>query len=90
MSYELVFTQKALDGVEKLKKTGNKALLRKLKSLLIELSDHPFSGTGQPEQLKHDLTGFWSRRLNREHRLVYAVDQKIIIVTVISVVGHYK
>ncbi|MFN3758292.1 MAG: Txe/YoeB family addiction module toxin [Algoriphagus aquaeductus] len=90
MSYELVFTQKALDGVEKLKKTGNKALLRKLKSLLIELSDHPFSGTGQPEQLKHDLTGFWSRRLNREHRLVYAVDQKIITVTVISVVGHYK
>ena len=90
MSYELVFTQKALDGVEKLKKTGNKALLRKLKSLLIELSDHPFSGTGQPEQLKHDLTGFWSRRLNREHRLVYAVHQKIIIVTVISVVGHYK
>lgn len=90
MSYELVFTQKALDGIEKLKKTGNKALLKKLKSLLIELADHPFSGTGQPEQLKHDLTGFWSRRLNREHRLVYAVDQKIITVTVISVVGHYK
>ncbi|GMQ28876.1 Txe/YoeB family addiction module toxin [Algoriphagus confluentis] len=90
MSYELVFTQKALDGIEKLKETGNKALLKKLKSLLVELADHPFTGTGQPEQLKHDLTGFWSRRLNREHRLVYAVDQKIITVTVISVVGHYK
>lgn len=80
MSYELVFTQKALDGIEKLKKSGNKALLKKLKSLLIELSDHPFSGTGQPEQLKHDLTGFWSRRLNREHQIVCAVDQKNITV----------
>lgn len=80
MSYELVFTQKALDGIEKLKKSGNKALLKKLKSLLIELSDHPFSGTGQTEQLKHDLTGFWSRRLNREHQIVCAVDQKNITV----------
>ena len=90
MNYELAFTQKALEGIEKLKKSGNKPLLKKLKILLIELTEHPFSGTGQPEQLKHDLAGLWSRRLNREHRIVYAVDQKIITVTVISVVGHYK
>jgi toxin YoeB len=89
MSYELAFTQKALDGIEKLKKSGNKPLLKKLKGLLLELCEHPYSGTGQPEQLKHDLAGFWSRRLNREHRLVYSVDQNIITVTVISVVGHY-
>ncbi|OOG69392.1 Txe/YoeB family addiction module toxin [Algoriphagus sp. A40] len=90
MSYELAFTQKALDGIERLKKSGNTPLLKKLKVLLFELCDHPFIGTGQPEQLKHDLTGLWSRRLNREHRIVYSVDQRIVTVTVISVIGHYK
>jgi toxin YoeB len=90
VSYQVQFTEKALQGIEKLKKSGNKSLLRKLKTLLDELTIHPYSGTGQPEQLKHDFTGFWSRRLNREHRIVYAIDEKIIIVTVISVIGHYK
>lgn len=90
MSYQVQFTDKALQGIEKLKKSGNKSLLRKLKTLLDELTMHPYSGTGQPEQLKHDFAGFWSRRINREHRIVYAIDEKIITVTVISVVGHYK
>jgi toxin YoeB len=76
MSYELVFTPKALEGIEKLRKSGNIPLIKKLKTLLSELSEHPFDGTGQPEQLKHDFAGFWSRSLNREHRIVYAVDQK--------------
>lgn len=88
--YELVFTQRAVDGIERLKKSGNKPLLKKLKILLDELTNHPYTGTGQPEQLKHDFAGFWSRRINREHRIVYAIDEKIITVTVISVKGHYK
>lgn len=44
----------------------------------------------QPEQLKHNLAGFWSRRISQEHRLVYAVDEKTVIVTVISAKGHYQ
>jgi toxin YoeB len=90
IKYELVFTQKAVDGIERLKKSGNKPLLKKLKSLLLEISEHPFTGTGQPEQLKHKLSGYWSRRLNREHRIVYSIDQNIIAITIISVTGHYK
>lgn len=90
MSYQVQFTDMALQGIEKLKKSGNKPILRKLKTLLEELTTYPYSGTGQPEQLKHDFAGFWSRRINREHRIVYAVDEKIITVTVISVIGHYK
>jgi toxin YoeB len=88
--YGLVFTQKAIDGIERLKKSGNKPLLKKLKIQLLEISEHPFVGTGQPKQLKQNLSGLWSRRLNREHRIVYDVDQSIVIITVISVVGHYK
>jgi toxin YoeB len=88
--YSIEFTPKALEGIEKLKKSGNKPLLIKLKKLLLELTEHPYSGTGQPEMLKHSLSGFWSRRINKEHRIVYAVNEKSITVTVISTVGHYK
>jgi toxin YoeB len=49
------------------------AMLRKLNRLIGECLRHPFEGTGKPEPLKGDLAGFWSRRIDREHRLVYRV-----------------
>jgi toxin YoeB len=52
---------------------ADKALLRKLNALIRECLRHPFEGTGKPEPLKGDLSGFWSRRIDREHRLVYRV-----------------
>ena len=90
MSYSIEFTDKALEGIEKLKKSGNKPVLKKIRVLLDELTEHPYTGTGQPEQLKHNLTGFWSRRINQEHRIVYAVDEKSVVVTIVSAKGHYK
>lgn len=54
-----------------IEKDRKKAL--KLVRLIEEIQRDPFSGTGQPEPLKHDLAGCWSRRLDREHRLVYQV-----------------
>jgi toxin YoeB len=89
MSYSIEFTPKALEGIDKLKKSGNKPVLKKFRKLLDELTEHPYTGTGQPEQLKHNLTGFWSRRINQEHRIVYAVDEKSVVVTIISAKGHY-
>lgn len=47
--------------------------LRKINQLLQEITRTPFSGTGKPEALRGDLQGYWSRRLDREHRLVYRV-----------------
>lgn len=73
MQYQLEFTDQAKEDIEALKKAGNIALLKKIRSLLIELTEHPFSGTGKPEPLKYSLEGCWSRRINREHRLVYEV-----------------
>lgn len=87
MIYNLDFTDKATEDIVWLKKFGNKALLKKLLTLLEELSEHPFSGTGKPELLKHSFTGVWSRRINREHRLVYEVVNEIVFV--LSVKGHY-
>jgi len=55
--------------------------------LLEEISEHPFTGTGKPEALKHDLAGKWSRRINQEHRLIYEVKDNEIIV--VSLKGHY-
>ena len=52
---------------------NDKAMLRKLNRLLEECLRHPFEGTGKPEPLRGDLAGFWSRRIDREHRLVYRV-----------------
>lgn len=63
-------------------------LLRKLHRLLEECTRTPLEGTGKPEPLRHEYTGFWSRRLTEEHRLVYAVDDDAI--TVIACRSHYE
>lgn len=87
MAFHLDFTDKALDDISFHKSAGNKAILRKLKVLLDELSVHPFSGTGKPEPLKHNLTGMWSRRINKEHRLIYEVVEDVVFI--LSAKGHY-
>ena len=87
MSYQLEFSKQANTDIDFHKKSGNKNTLRKLLVLLQELTEHPFTGTGKPEKLKHQLAGYWSRRINKEHRLVYKViDNRILIY---SAKGHY-
>lgn len=68
MKYKLRLTSNAIEDIERHKKSGNKKLLQKIKILLEESSQHPRTGTGQPKKLKHDMEGFYSRRINREHR----------------------
>lgn len=58
----------------------DKSILRKINSLIKEIERTPFEGTGKPEPLKHNLAGWWSRRLNLEHRLVYRVENESIII----------
>jgi toxin YoeB len=55
-----------------------KATLRKVNALIKECLRHPFEGTGKPEPLKGDLSGFWSRRVDREHRLIYRVTARSV------------
>lgn len=87
MSYQINFSQQSQNDIEFFKKTGNKIVLKKLFTLLTEISEHPFSGTGKPELLKYNLTGLWSRRINHEHRLVYEVLEDQILIH--SAKGHY-
>jgi len=84
MSYTLEFTGTALADIEKHKKSGDKAVLKKIEKLLNELIEHPATGTGQPEMLKHELSGLYSHRINKKHRLVYSIDDQIITVYVLS------
>ena len=67
--------------------TEDKKTLRRINKLIIDMKRSPFAGIGKPEPLKENLTGFWSRRIDDTHRLVYAVDEHVI--TIISCRYHY-
>ncbi len=66
---------------------NDKKLLKRINALIKEIHRTPFEGTGKPELLKANLSGFWSRRINLEHRLVYKVTETEI--TFISFRFHY-
>lgn len=68
--------------------TQDRKTLKRINLLIKDISRSPFEGLGKPEPLKGTLTGFWSRRIDEEHRLVYAVEEKVIIL--ISCRGHYE
>jgi len=58
----------------------DKKMLRRINELLKDIQRTPFEGKGKPEPLKYDLAGFWSRRIDREHRLVYQYSKNEILV----------
>ncbi len=60
---------------------------QKTNVLLKDTLKHPFEGQGKPEALRHDLAGLWSRRINSEHRLVYKVEDDVVIV--LQCMFHY-
>ena len=58
----------------------DRKIARRIVRLITEIQRDPFDGIGKPEPLKHDLAGFWSRRITDEHRLVYAIDKDQILI----------
>lgn len=62
--------------------------LKRLNGLIEECTRTPYEGTGKPEALKHELTGFWSRRITQEHRLVYRVRGDTLEIA--SCLHHYS
>jgi toxin YoeB len=85
---EVEYSPTAKNDIEFWKKSGNKKIQKKITELLLSIVETPFDGIGKPEPLKHDYSGWWSRRINREHRIVYEVlENKIIIY---SFKGHYQ
>ena len=62
-------------------------LAARLSRMISDLRREPFVGIGKPEPLKNQLRGFWSRRINEEHRLVYSVSETAIVI--VSCRDHY-
>lgn len=58
----------------------DKAVLKRVNALIKDIDRHPFEGIGQPEPLKHNWSGYWSRRIDQEHRLVYEISDDAILI----------
>ena len=85
---EVEYKEKALDDRIYWIQQGNKKVMNKISELIEDICSHPFTGIGKPEPLKYELTGLWSRRINRKHRIVYEVLNGVI--SIISMRGHYQ
>lgn len=88
--YQVIIKSTAEKDLLAHKKSGDTASIKKILKILNELSEHPFTGIGNPEQLKYELSGYWSRRINKKDRLIYEVNQDIVTVYVVSAIGHYE
>lgn len=58
----------------------DKQILKRINQLIQEIQREPFAGVGKPEPLKHALSGFWSRRINDEHRIVYKIEADALLI----------
>ena len=58
----------------------DRKLLKRINELIKEVTRTPFQGTGKPEPLRHALAGYWSRRINDEHRLVYKIEGDAVLI----------
>lgn len=86
MSRRIVFESSAFADFNDWVKLDKK-MHRKIIELIKDINRQPFQGLGKPEALKHDLSGYWSRRIDSEHRLVYKVTNEEIII--LSCKYHY-
>ena len=75
---EIIFLPQALEDLTFWKKSGNKQVQQKITLLIEAIIAHPSEGIGSTEVLKHELTGKWSRRINKEHRHVYEVENNVL------------
>ena len=90
MKYFIDYTDEAESDILRFQKSGDKKALKKLHLLIAELKEHPQTGTGKPEQLKHYKIPTWSRRISDKHRLIYQIHENIVTVLIIAAFGHYE
>lgn len=76
---KLIFAEKAWEDYLYWQKTDKK-IVNRINQLIKDITRDPFNGIGKPEPLKHALSGFWSRRINDEHRIVYKVDDDSLLI----------
>ena len=84
---EIIILPEADQHLNFWKKTGNKQVLKRISILISSILETPFEGIGKPEALKYELSGKWSRRIDKENRIVYAIIGNILYIY--SLKGHY-
>ena len=98
MNYEtcLLYTSDAADERSSAQehweywKKNDPNITKRIKKLLADILEHPYTGIGKPEPLKYELAGKWSRRINSEHRLIYSVHNDMIEIYIFSMKYHYS
>ncbi|MCZ8197192.1 MAG: Txe/YoeB family addiction module toxin [Flavobacterium sp.] len=88
--FRVKVTKIAQKDIEKHLKSGNKVSIRAIDKILEDLLENPYEGYGNPEALKYEYSGYWSRKINQKDRLIYRIDEDIVTVFVISAMGHYS
>ncbi len=88
--YSIRVDKEARKDLEKIYRSGNKTDISKIEKIFRELEEHPKTGTGKPEVLKHELVGLWSRQINKKDRLVYEIVDMEVLVIILSAQGHYS
>jgi toxin YoeB len=85
---EVVYKDKAIDDIKFWKTSGQKTIQNKISRLIEDILLHPETGIGKPELLKYELSGLWSREIDKGNRLIYEVVGTQL--HVISLRGHYS
>lgn len=75
----LIFSTRAWEDYLYWQQTDRK-ILRRINTLIKEIQRTPFEGIGKPEPLQHRLSGYWSRRLNDEHRIIYKIEGQDVFI----------
>lgn len=86
-NFKIKFTDLALQHLEFWHKSGQKAHIKKIEKLIQSIRETPTLGIGKPEPLKYNLAGKYSRRIDKEHRIIYRIEDHTVFI--ISMKGHY-
>ncbi|MCE2963507.1 MAG: Txe/YoeB family addiction module toxin [Chitinophagales bacterium] len=85
---EIVFTDIAYEHLQYFQSQNQTIILKKVREIIESITKSPFIGIGKPEPLKYKYSGCWSRRISKEHRLIYKVEDNCC--TILSLKGHYE
>jgi toxin YoeB len=85
---EVVYKDKAIEDIKFWKKSAQKNIQSRITKLIEDIQLHPQTGLGNPEQLKYELSGLWSRKIDKGNRLIYEIFENNL--HVISMRGHYS
>ena len=79
-AYQIEFTNLAIEHLQFWQKSDQQIFLPKIEQLIESIQNTPTEGIGKPEMLNHELAGQYSRRINKEHRLIYKIENKTIFI----------